>query len=493
MSYTDEQSYMDRHDPNWDFLAHSSQRGQSYSFTPSNGYNNHPPSDIDDRTATPPPREPVLSMAEELTNFADAIANNFKLDPENRADLHSFLELGSDLSFAPLKIAVVQHATALQTQQMVREALTMCGTIQKVVKSIEEKYAASFTPDQTFEMRSACRFVVFDHTRVNFDNDTIIKAATAHLKKYKNTNGFKDVFSASSKGREKALVKAIRDQASYAKSVVRHAILASMPGNNNGTKKTATPDGTGLTALVTTLAKKCTGLSENATTQEAIWCAILRHMVRETPRLAKLGDSDEPQEVPRPPKRNRDGVAKSGTAAEGNDFFSIIEGEFLKLQKDMGNDWKSPEWVEFIDRIIGRERRLWPSDPLPLIPQTQGLPRAQPSSSGSSRATGLAGVYTPAHTRARASDARPLQSSSARGSHNRSVSVSHRTGSDSLAGPSGVSYHDDRAHPPPSGGVPRLPPMSDALGAAHQTHSRHASIDERPFRLPPIQASTSDP
>ncbi|KAJ7478789.1 hypothetical protein B0H11DRAFT_2027584 [Mycena galericulata] len=414
-------------------------------------------------------------MAEESTNFADAIANNFKLDPENRTDLHSFLELGSDLPFAPLKIAVVQHATALQTQQMVREALTMCGTIQKVVKSIEEKYAASFTPDQTFEMRSACRFVLFDHTRVNFDNDTIIKAATAHLKKHKNTNGFKDVFSASSKGREKALVKAICDQASYSKSVVCHAILASMPRNNNGTKKTATPDGTGLTALVTTLAKKCTGLSENVTTQEAIWCAILRHMVRENPRLAKLGDSDEPQEVPRPPKRTRDGAAKNGTAAEGNDFFSIIEGKFLK----------------FIDRIIGRERRLWPSDPLPLIPQTQGLPRAQPSSSGSSRATGLAGVYTPAHTPARASDARPLQSSSARGSHNRSVSVAHCTGSDSLAGPSGASYHDHRAHPP-TGLVPRLPPMSDALGAAHQTHSRHASIDERPFRLPPIQASTSD-
>ncbi|KAJ7803011.1 hypothetical protein B0H14DRAFT_2613749 [Mycena olivaceomarginata] len=89
----------------------------------------------------------------------------------------------------------------------------------------------------------------------------------AYLKKHQNTNGFKDVFAALRKSRNKTLVKAVRDNASYAKAV----ILDSMPGKRN--KKPNA--GTGLTDLVTSLAKKCTGKTENATTKEAIWCAIL--------------------------------------------------------------------------------------------------------------------------------------------------------------------------------------------------------------------------
>ncbi|KAJ7716485.1 hypothetical protein DFH07DRAFT_862203 [Mycena maculata] len=380
-------------------------------------------------------------MTEELTNFADAISNNNNLDVENRMELHSFLQLGNDLSFPPLKIALVQHATSLQTQQMVREVLTVCTTLHKIVKSVEDRAAASFTDDQILEIRSACKFVLFDHTRVHFDNDAIVKAATAYLKKHKNTNGFKDAFGASNKGREKALGKAVRDAASYAKALVRNAILASMPGNKRDGV------GAGLTALVTSLAKKCTGLSENATTKEAIWCAILRHIVREDPRLAGLLNSDELQDAPpvlpaRPPKRNRDGVAKQGRAADGNDFFSIIEDEFKKMRLGMGDDWKGSEWVKFIDYIIGQERSLWPSDTLPLIPQAQGAPPSSTSASGSSRSAGLTGVYA---TRPQAPDARPLQSSSR--SNTRSA---HRLGSDSHAGPgpSRMLYPDDIHHLP---------------------------------------------
>jgi hypothetical protein len=50
-------------------------------------------------------------------------------------------------------------------------------------------------------------------------------------------------------------------------------------------KNTKSVDGTGLTALVTALAKRCTGVTENATTQQAIWCAIL---VSQLPRHAAI-------------------------------------------------------------------------------------------------------------------------------------------------------------------------------------------------------------
>jgi hypothetical protein len=196
-------------------------------------------------------------------------------------------------------------------------------------------------------------------------------------------------------------------------------------------------DGTGLTALVTTLAKKCTGMSENASTKHAIWCAILvsrlavrcsavltpgqRHIVRENPKLARF-PHDEEVETQRPAKRNRDGSAKQGKAAEGNDFFSTLGGHFVQQWTDMGDDWKTPEWTKcvlpwrffpvpsnslprFIDQIIATERRLWPSDQLPLIPQTRGV--VSQSAGGASR--GLAGLT--AHPRSQAPDARCVFSS----------------------------------------------------------------------------------
>ncbi|KAJ7794910.1 hypothetical protein B0H14DRAFT_3158907 [Mycena olivaceomarginata] len=163
----------------------------------------------------------------------------------------------------------------------------------------------------------------------------------ARLKKHKATNGFKDVFATTTTARERALTKAVRDHASYVKASVRNIILDSMPGKKR--KKSDDNKGSGLTALVTALTKKCRGTSENVTPQAAIWCAILRDIIRENPQLANLQNSgDEPKQ---PAKRNRDGSARQGRAAEGNDFFSIIGDQLVKLQEDMGNDWKTPAWT----------------------------------------------------------------------------------------------------------------------------------------------------
>jgi hypothetical protein len=43
-----------------------------------------------------------------------------------------------------------------------------------------------------------------------------------------------------------------------------------------------------------------------------------------------------------------------------------------------------------IDRLIFTERALWPSDTLPLIPQTRGV--APSPATGTARGTGLSGV-----------------------------------------------------------------------------------------------------
>jgi hypothetical protein len=164
---------MDRDHPDWDFLAHQSQRGQSYTFTRSNGWNNHPPSEDDNDPLSTSPNllrmpSPDMSAApvqEALVNFVDAVANNYSLDGENRAELHSFLEVSvlllhdypSDWSSSQLataepvdhlKLGLIGHATALQTQQMVREILSVTTAIQETVKKLEENAAQTFSSDQ---------------------------------------------------------------------------------------------------------------------------------------------------------------------------------------------------------------------------------------------------------------------------------------------------------------------------------------------------------
>ncbi|KAJ7213370.1 hypothetical protein C8J57DRAFT_1511576 [Mycena rebaudengoi] len=315
--------------------------------------------------------------------------------------------------------------------------LLMFTGIHKGVKTLEEKALKAFTADQVEEIRSllADLLSLIMH-RLASTTTTLLPPPW----KNKNINGFKDNFPATGKI-PRSLTKAIRDQASYSKAVVRTAILESMPGDKKNNKHNY--DGTGLTALVATLAKKCMGMSENASTKHAIWCAILRHIVRENPKLARL-PHDEEVETQRPAKRNRDGSAKQGKAAEGNDFFSTLGGHFVQQRTDMGDDWKTPEWTKFIDQIA-TERRLWPSDQLPLIPQTRGV--VSQSAGGASR--GLAGLT--AHPRSRAPDAR---SSSSHAPHHRAQSVYPPP--DPMIRPSGFVWG-----PGNSSGLRLPPPLHD--------------------------------
>ncbi|KAJ7688938.1 hypothetical protein B0H14DRAFT_2652940 [Mycena olivaceomarginata] len=106
----------------------------------------------------------------------------------------------------------------------------MCTGIQKTVKVLEETAVKTFSGPQNDEIRAACRNVIFDPSQVDFSNDAIVVSAV----------------------------------------------------------KKRTIEGTWLTDLATSLAKKCRGSSENATTPQTIWCAILCNIIRENPRLAKL-------------------------------------------------------------------------------------------------------------------------------------------------------------------------------------------------------------
>ncbi|KAJ6609969.1 hypothetical protein B0H10DRAFT_2062206, partial [Mycena sp. CBHHK59/15] len=52
-----------------------------------------------------------------------------------------------------------------------------------------------------------------------------------------------------------------------------------------------------------------------------------------------------------------------------DDFWCQITLWWKKANKDWGSDLKSPGWSKYIDAIIAQERRMYPTDNLPLIPQ----------------------------------------------------------------------------------------------------------------------------
>ncbi|KAJ7266214.1 hypothetical protein C8J57DRAFT_1718156 [Mycena rebaudengoi] len=438
-------SYIPSDDVSWAPMFPRSQRSQS--STPADGTNDRAPSDDEARFTSSPPRASsagFVSMADELANFADSLANNFSLDAENRADLNSFLKATCERPalFPTQNLSSPACHSPSNSTDASRGSYNVHRHSQGC-QALEEKALKAFTADQVEEIRSACRFVIFDHARTCFDNDNIVASAVEHLRKNKNINGFKDNFPATGKI-PRSLTKAIRDQASYSKAVVRTAILESMPGDKKNNKHNY--DGTGLTAL--------------------------RHIVRENPKLARL-PHDEEVETQRPAKRNRDGSAEQGKAAEGNNFFSTLGGHFVQQRTDMGDDWKTPEWTKFIDQIIATERCLWPSDQLLLIPQTRGV--VSQSAGGASR--GLAGLT--AHPRSRAPDAR---SSSSHTPHHRAQSVYPPP--DPMIRPSGFVWG-----PGNSSGLRLPPPLHDDA-----THHRDSPFDstsggELSMYRSPIQSS----
>ncbi|KAJ6555273.1 hypothetical protein B0H10DRAFT_2446441 [Mycena sp. CBHHK59/15] len=124
--------------------------------------------------------------------LVDHLANNYNLEDIYRDDLHSFLsvtdllpihfllvltlqQIVQPLPEVQLKIALVQQATALQTQQMLSEVKQICvsfrGTMTDVQNLISQNIV--FTKDQQAEVTAACKLQIFDGRQIEFDNNAI--------------------------------------------------------------------------------------------------------------------------------------------------------------------------------------------------------------------------------------------------------------------------------------------------------------------------------
>ncbi|KAJ6583658.1 hypothetical protein B0H10DRAFT_2339405 [Mycena sp. CBHHK59/15] len=464
------------------FLAQQSQASQRY----------NPRGHDDDYGAPPSPRSSDSAPLQSVATFdpallVDHLANNYNLEDIYRDDLHSFLSIARPLPEVQLKIALVQQATALQTQQLLSEVKQICGSFRATTMDIQNSISQNivFTKDQQAEVTAACKLQIFDGRRIEFDNEAIKADVMPYLKKHKESNGLNSFFEETTNtARYRAISKLVGRQASYAKTFVRRTILQSISDKNRSS----------LTTLTALLARKCLGASENASPKHTIWCAII------LPTKDDGDDEDEQETSTVPVKRSRNGNRKkvTGDSELLEDFWVEVGALFKEKNKSWGSDLKAPGWALFVNVSIAEERRLHPEDSLPLIPTTNSAP--PPQAPPSSRPGNLTQVMadhrnTPRTPLALSSEnyARHGHSSSLSGAYSRSASSADA----SALYPYGLYSSDSQVPRAPSpsrslqGLGSRLPPMIATFGTmdGHNGDRRSAHNQYSPgSELPPIRS-----
>ncbi|KAF7350670.1 hypothetical protein MSAN_01627500 [Mycena sanguinolenta] len=338
-------------------------------------------------------------QSDESAVLVDVLANNFNLSLELRSDLHSFLEVVQLLPPTQLKMALIQQATALSNQQLLIEQKMLCSKIEalatKIYKSLSDNL--TITKDQMSEITAACKVAAFSGRRFTFSNEDFKSEVIPYLEKHASTNGLAIVFADKTRAHHKLLVAKVGLAASNTKTWLRRIIVRSLPdpGREN--------PGMSVTALATLLYKKCLGggTSENVKPQHAIWCMIIRSIVRNHADLqfvisTDTADNDDNDSVPAAPatipaKRNHQGsvVNQSSDGKKIETFWFQTTAHWSALNKKHGStDLQCEGWTRYLNNCVAEELALFPTDPLALIVGNKSASTASPPVSMPARLSG---------------------------------------------------------------------------------------------------------
>ncbi|KAJ7127458.1 hypothetical protein C8R43DRAFT_1028067 [Mycena crocata] len=374
-----------------------SQTGQRYNFTSGGPYHDDDGnlvqrSDDDDSQSA--------SQWDDPTLLVDHLANNYGLDNGHRDELHAFLDVARPLPPLQLKISLFQQVATLQNHQVLDELRALCTAIQEGIVAVKNSLSINpvLNKDQHAEINSACRAQFFTGRRVEFDNETIKAAVVPSLRKNKGTNGMALFFEGNNLMLIRLINTAVGRACSYTKTFLRRILAQSISDGNEN-------PGIGVTALTTSLAKKCLGGSENARAKHAIWCLIIRALIRgdKTLRMAAntdAGDDEDDDDFPAaisvPAKRTSSGTTKAHLPDKKivTAFWHRVQTLFADKNRVFGTDLQSPGWTDYINQCIVQEKVMYPSDPLTLIVGTAAVITATPSSSAN-RLAGLTHQRTP--------------------------------------------------------------------------------------------------
>ncbi|RDX50750.1 hypothetical protein OH76DRAFT_1482146 [Lentinus brumalis] len=300
-----------------------------------------------DRTI-PRPREDSQLMAK-LGTFVDHTANTARLDVKHRGFLHDFKELVLDMPPTHWRAMIHMQATALRTSQVLD---TLTGEVEQVKTDIDEvalQSSKNFTLnwERMAVIRNLCKKLVFEPTRTDFEN--LAEHARDKLKDPMQYPDFEPAFK-SEQGKA-TVMGYCRSQANYVRNLYRKTLKL----------KLFDPKGRcGLTACVRSLISKLDPTLEPSA-RLVLRVAIFRRFCMENP--GALDCEDPPvgqQQSTTSGKRKRD---NSGP------FWEQVE-DFLKEKvRELGEDITSEDWKTYINEALQEERRRFPDDHLPLLPQ----------------------------------------------------------------------------------------------------------------------------
>ncbi|RDX40511.1 hypothetical protein OH76DRAFT_1423650 [Lentinus brumalis] len=264
-----------------------------------------------DRTI-PRPREDSQLMAK-LGTFVDHTANTARLDVKHRGFLHDFKELVLDMPPTHWRAMIHMQATALRTSQVLD---TLTGEVEQVKTDIDEvalQASKNFMLnwERMAVIRTLCKKLVFEPTRTDFEN--LAEHARDKLQDHTQYPDFELAFK-SEQGKA-AVMGYCRSQANYVRNLYRKT----------------------------------------------------RRFCMENPGALDCEDTPVGQQhSTNSGKRKRD---------HGGPFWEQVEDFLREKVREFGEDITSEDWKTYINEALQEERRRFPDDHLPLLPQINLSPR----------------------------------------------------------------------------------------------------------------------
>ncbi|KAJ7048324.1 hypothetical protein C8F01DRAFT_1283530 [Mycena amicta] len=211
------------------------------------------------------------------------------------------------------------------------------------------------TSEQKADILSICRLKVYDPKRTNYDNDSLSEEVMAHLKKHKDTNDFKAFFQPNHQNRIKVLMTALRHACTTAKTDLRGQIKT----NRN----------VGLSTAANNATRKMARSVDNITVSHVLRMAVLRRFARENPGLLE----DVTTTTGNKRSRQDDDIGTASIRRPNTNEADSFWGKFASFLADKSQEWgtdmKSLGWTQHINHAIIEERKRFPNDPIPLLPQ----------------------------------------------------------------------------------------------------------------------------
>ncbi|KAJ8090978.1 hypothetical protein PM082_024902 [Marasmius tenuissimus] len=320
------------------------------------------------------PTEPDIPSISPVA-LANDTANLLKLDQEHRQKLMVYVSLCKDLPEAHLTSSIIIHAHQLQILSEVKAIRTEQAEYREVIKKVEQKLVNSneLAKPQNDEIKSQAKVVVFEPSRVDFDNEAISKSIKERLGKHRKTNGFDDYLkSEATANMKKTLKHALNREASYAKTALREIINSSL----NDPKHRAS-----VTATVLSAGRKLLGSTEKIAAPHAIRVILLRQFGRENPHyFKKRGQGQAPGAGSKRRHEEMEAdindmdddldVEEKPSGEEESSYIMAFGSWLRKKQEDeeWGTDYSKNKWTEYLRGLVEAEKKDWPDDHIALIP-----------------------------------------------------------------------------------------------------------------------------